>query len=67
MAQDDDYGYHEIVHLSSVIATLWEDEILEHCAVQSNTELKAEASVIFNKISKFYQLASKVSHEKFPI
>jgi hypothetical protein len=67
MAQDDNYGHHEVVHLSSVIASLWEGEILEHGAVQATPELKAEASAIFNKIANFYQLASKVSYEKFSV
>lgn len=66
MAQDDNYGHHEVVHLTSVIASLWEDDILEHGAVDGNPELKAAAEEILNKLSSFYQVASRISFDKFP-
>ena len=65
MSQNDNYGYHEIVHLSSVIETLWENEIQEHGAVQENPELEAAAIVVCEKLSDFYQLVSKIHFRKF--
>lgn len=65
MAQNDSYGYHEVVHLSSIIAGLWEDDILKHGATQENEELKNEATEILEKITNFYQRISEASNKKF--
>ena len=64
--QNDKWGYHEVVHLSSVIAILWENEILEHGAVEENEKLKEKASKIFKLIAEFYQEASQANFEKYP-
>lgn len=67
MAQNDKFGYHEVVHLSSIISGLWEDEILEHGAVRENKKLKKAALEINKRLADFYQLSAQISYKNFPI
>ena len=56
MSQTDEFGQHEVLHLSGVFASMWSREILNHGAVQAHPNLRAYAEHIFNELHNFYQL-----------
>ena len=65
MAQNDEFGYHELIDRASVLNDMWEDHIVKHGALEEQEELRKEAAEISDKIYKFYTNAAKASDKKF--
>lgn len=66
MEQVDAFHFHEVVHLSSFLASVWDDNIAEHPAVKSNPEFMEKANQITKLMGEFYQNISLYSFDNFP-
>lgn len=60
------YGFHEVTHVSSLLADWWATWILEHGATKTNKKLHAKADKIADLMLQFYQEWSQYSFKKFP-
>lgn len=66
MAYNDQFGYHEVIHTTHVMLSMWEDHILGHGVVDvDEPELKDLGEKISSLMSEFYQEVSNKSDEKF--
>lgn len=59
MSQTDEFGKHEVLHMSSVIGNLWDNEITQHETVTSDPELYKAAYQIAVALASFYQICGK--------
>lgn len=66
MAQIDKYGYHEVIDRLHLILSLVDEFLREHEAVKENPELLSLIGQAEDSLSDAYQLAGKISFEKFP-
>ena len=57
MAQNDDFGKHEVLDRSHIIQTMWDEFIMQHGAVQDDTDLNFRAEQIGALLVEFYMLA----------
>jgi len=53
---DPDYGMHELLHTSSVIVKLFDEEILEHQDINRDEEIHKLALEAFDKLFDLYQV-----------
>jgi len=65
MSQDDAFGFHEVVHMSSFLVCAWDEEITRHGALESAPELLSEAKKITELMGDFYQKISLYSVNNF--
>ena len=65
MSQDDAFGFHEVVHMSSFLTNVWDTEIAGHGAVESVPELLSEAKKITELMGDFYQKISLYAVDNF--
>lgn len=65
MAETDEFGHHEVLHTAHIFNCMWSDHIVDHAAVASNPELKAQADRISETLYDFYAAVSGVIVEKF--
>jgi hypothetical protein len=55
MSQLDQYGRHEVLHMSSFLMNAVDTELCEHAQIQRNKEWKALADKAFNALFDLYQ------------
>lgn len=66
MAYNDEFGYHEVIHTTHVILTMWETHILGHGVIAlDEKELGDLGEQISDLIGEFYQKVSNISDDKF--
>lgn len=66
MAYNDEFGYHEVIHTTHVILSMWETHILGHGVVAlDEQELQEFAEQISSLMGEFYQKVSNISDNKF--
>lgn len=63
--QTDEFGYHEVLDRLSIIRSLVDDFLVEHVAVVENPMLLALINIVSNNLADAYQVAGKISFEKF--
>jgi hypothetical protein len=56
MAEMDDYGRHEVLHMASFLSRAVASELGEHAQVQANPEWKALADSAAESLWALYQL-----------
>ena len=63
------FGQHEVLHVASIIADMWETWILEHDATKADPTLLAEADAISEMLYNFYQRCGRTftSGEREPV
>lgn len=47
-------GFHEVLHASSIVCRMIDEEICDHPAIQQNPELAAKAQVLMDAAYRFY-------------
>jgi hypothetical protein len=55
MPQEDDYGRHEVLHMSAFLAKAVDEELLEHEQIKANPEWKALAEKASDALGELYQ------------
>lgn len=65
MPPNDKFGYHELLHTAHIMASSWEDHIVNHAATDDDPELKEEAHRIMDLLGDFYQLVARVIDKHF--
>ncbi len=55
MSQMDEFGRHEVLHMSMFLQRAVEEELIDHAQVQANPEWKALAETAFDALYKLYQ------------
>jgi len=55
MAEMDDYGRHEVMHMASFLSRAVASELCEHAQVQANPEWKALADTAAESLWALYQ------------
>ena len=60
MAEMDDYGRHEILHMASFLSRAVASELCEHAQVQANPEWKALADTAAESLWALYQAVGSV-------
>ena len=61
----DEFSYHEVLDRASIIADMFDEQVLQHSVLKREPKLKEEAAVICELLHKFYQHWSSVRSEKF--
>jgi len=61
----DEFSYHEVLDRASIIADMFDEQILQHEAMEEQPEMKKEAEEICGLLHDFYQHWGSVRHEKF--
>ena len=52
----DAFHAHEVLHISGVVAEMFERLVEQHCYTQSNAALKAASEALSAQLHSFYQL-----------
>lgn len=55
MLKEDAMSGHEVMHMASVMADMFERHLLDHRFVQQNPVLKEQAEAIGDMLGAFYQ------------
>ena len=53
------FGLHEALHMAHVMSSLFDRELLDHPAIQSDKDLKARAEEISSGLADFYQAVGR--------
>jgi len=51
----DEFGRHEVLHMSMFLQRAVDEELLNHAQVQANPEWKAMAETAFDALYRLYQ------------
>jgi hypothetical protein len=57
----DEFHAHEVLHVASLIADLFDREVVEHPWTKIHVQKEAEA--VMTALGRFYQQVGKISHE----
>ena len=63
MTHIDEFSYHEVLDRASIIADMFEKQILQHDAVSKECKMKVEAEKICGLLHNFYQRWGSIRHE----
>lgn len=55
MSQMDEFGRHEVLHMSMFLQRAVAEELIDHEQVQANPEWKALAETAFDALYRLYQ------------
>lgn len=61
MPKSDPFSGHDVLHMASVMAAIFEDHLLDHPMVQAVPILKEQAEAIGGRLGGFYQLVGEVT------